>query len=95
MTPAQRRQISLHTSAVKIDFEVIRREIGWSLTREKGGRLPGQISRVFGTTNGRGDVHDVAIALAFVSVFNRVNYIRVPENRVAGLHKRYGGDCLD
>jgi len=52
--------------------------------------LLGKVGSVLFATDGCGDVHNIAVAIALVLVLNGMNYIRVPEDGVARLHERNG-----
>ena len=75
LTLAKRRQVRLSATANKIDFEVVGREIGGRLARDEGSALPGKIRRVLSTANGTANIHDAAVAIAIVRIFNRMHYV--------------------
>lgn len=55
----------------------------------------GGVGGVFFATDGGGDVHDVAVACAFVFVFDGMDDVGVPEDAVAGLHERDGSEGFE
>src|SRR5580698_1293723 len=75
LTLAQRCQVRRSATANKIDFEVVGREIGGSLACQEGSALPGKIRCVLSASNGAADIHDAAVAIAMVRVFNRMHYV--------------------
>src|SRR5208283_6036723 len=85
---AQFGQISNCCAPDEIHFKIIRREVRWSFSRQKGLRLPRQVSGIFGATGRRSNVHHVAVAGSTMFIFNCVHYVGMPENGVAGLHQR-------
>src|ERR1700733_3433268 len=75
LTLAKRCQVRRSATANKIDFEVVSREIRGCLAREEGSALPGKIRRVLRASNGSANIHDAAVAIAIVRIFNRMHYV--------------------
>ncbi len=72
---AKRCQVRRSATANKIDFEVVGREIGGRFAREERSALPGKICRILGASNGAANIHDAAVAIAIVRIFNRMHYV--------------------
>src|ERR1700685_3798258 len=75
LTLAKRCQVRRSAAPNKIDVEVVGREIRGCLAREEGSALPGKIRRVLRASNGSANIHDAAVAIAIVRIFNRMHYV--------------------
>ena len=75
LTLAKRCQVRLSATPNEIDFEVVGREIRGCLARKEGSALPVKIRRVLSASNGAANIHDAAVAIAIVRIFNRMHYV--------------------
>jgi hypothetical protein len=74
LTLAKSCQVRLSATANKVDFEVVGREIRGCLARKEGSALSGKIRRVLSASHGAANIHDAAVAIAIVHIFNRMHY---------------------
>src|SRR5271156_1249847 len=74
LTFAERCQVRRSATANKVDFEVVGGEIRGSLACQEGSALSGKIRRVLSASNGAANIHDAAVAIAMVRIFNRMHY---------------------
>src|ERR1700761_8974688 len=80
---ASRRQVVSRGTSGEINLEMVSGEIGWTFSLHEARQLALKVRIVFGACGRRGDVHHIAIARAFMLVFDRVDDVAMPEHGIA------------